>query len=159
MSHLRWLDSDYILNRQLDKNGSVSYIDDWQSVCGSPINSHFLTCADHHDVPPSVIVWASRLSALHLLISEAFCAEKGNCQQRLYKRERKQKEAGSEMCNFHSARLMGEERRREKRGRERRAWRGWIFAGNKKKINLEIRRLLYIQHFYLIMYFSCICLI
>lgn len=105
-----WL---YILNRQLDKNGSSPSTADWQSVYGTPINSHFLTCVDHHDLPPSVIVWASRLSALHLLISEAFCSEKGNCQQWIYKRERKQKEARSEMFNFHSARLMGEERRRQ----------------------------------------------
>lgn len=95
------------------KNRSSPYRTDWQSVYGTPINSHFLTCADHHDLPPSIIVWALRLSALHLLISGAFCSEKGNCQQRIYKSERKQKEAVSEMFNFHSARLMGEERGRQ----------------------------------------------
>lgn len=155
-SSLRWLDCDSASSTgSSDSDDSIPYIDDWQSVYGSPINSYFLTCVDHHDLPPSVIVWASRLSALHLLISEGFCLEKENCQQQIYKRERKQKEAGSEMCNFHSARLMGEERRRQggerREGRERRAGRGWIFVSEKET---ELRRLLCMQHLCLIIDFS-----
>lgn len=116
-----WL---YPFNRQQYKTRPIPYIADWQSVYSTPINSLFLTCVDHHDLPPSLIVWASRLSALHLLISVDFCSEKGDCQQWIYKREGKQKEAGSEMCNFHTARLMGEEKRRPggERAREGGKW-------------------------------------
>lgn len=137
MSNLKWFTS-WILTlhpQQAARQKWIPYIADWQCVYGTPINSHFLTCADHHDLPPSVIVWASTLSALHLLISEAFCSEKGNCQQQNFKRMRKQKEAGSEMCNFHLARLMGEERRRQrgerKKGEEKRPGRGGINLSNK----------------------------
>lgn len=159
-----WL---YILNRQLYKNWFIPYTDDWQSVCGSPINSHFLTCADHHDLPPSVIVWVSGLSALHLLTSEAFCSEKGNCQQWLSKWERKQKEAGSEMCNFLSARLMGEERRRQGGERKGGGKEGqgeveslWVRKNLKIKKSTQRLEDYFIFSFFLLnMYFSCICLI
>lgn len=71
------------------------------------------------------------------------------------KGKRKQKDVGSEMCNFHSARLMGEERRRQggerREGRERRAGRGWIFVSEKET---ELRRLLCMQHLCLIIDFS-----
>lgn len=95
LSNVRWLDSNFTSSTGSETKMDPSpYIDDWQSVYGSPINSHFLTCVDRNDLPPSIIVWALRLSALHLLISEAFCSEKGDCQQRIYKREGEQKEAG-----------------------------------------------------------------
>lgn len=150
-----WL---YPLSKQQDKNGSIPYIADWQSVYGTPISSHFLTCVDHHDLPPSLIVWASRLSALHLLISEAFCSEKGDCQQWIYKREGKQKGAGSKMCNFHTTRLMGEERRRQKGEREQEKGGGDESGEEAESMWGRTKRENKDSTLYLI-YFSCICYI
>lgn len=80
-------------------------------------------------MPPSVIVWAFRLSPLHLLISETLCSEKGNCQQWIYNGERESRKQRGVKCVISSQREWRLKKEEEKRTRG--AGSDWILEKRK----------------------------